>query len=209
MRPPCALEAGTEVRFASTDAESDGQDDARVELIVENGGTLQAGAGEIIFRSSSDSPSASDWYGIRVESGGSADLSGATIQDAHRCVQSHDSPTTTPAPVTMSDATELTHCGLTVSLVPSPPRVGHPVSASVVDVTGTVTGNGSGSAGVARNPGRISPCLRARHVRRVNPAPCFRGCPCTRRCSPIGVRCCGSGCTIKTGRICTTTCTAP
>ena len=56
---------------------------------------------------------------------------------------------------------------------------------------------------------RISPCLRARHVRRVNPAPCFRGCPCTRRCSPIGVRCCGSGCTIKTGRICTTTCTAP
>ena len=135
------LEAGTEVRFASTDAESDGQDDARVELIVENGGVLQAGAGEIIFRSSSDSPSASDWYGIRVESGGSADLSGATIQDAHRCVQSHDSPTTTPAPVTMSDATELTHCGLTVSLVPSPPRVGHPVSASVVDVTGTVTGN--------------------------------------------------------------------
>ena len=39
------LEAGTEVRFAATDAESDGQDPGRVELIVENSGVLQAGGG--------------------------------------------------------------------------------------------------------------------------------------------------------------------
>ena len=120
---------------------SDDASTRRTELIV--GGTLNASAGEITFRSSNDDDDASrnDWYGIRVGSGGSADLSGATIRDAHRCVQSHDAPDTTPAPVTMTDATELTHCGLTVSLVPSPPRVGHPVTASVVDPTGTVTGD--------------------------------------------------------------------
>ena len=125
-----------------TNTENDNDNDGtRSELIV--AGTLDASSPGITFRSSNDADDASrnDWYGIHVESGGTADLSGATIRDAHRCVQSHDAPDTTPAPVTMSDATELTHCGLTVSLVPSPPRVGHPVRASVVDPTGTVTGD--------------------------------------------------------------------
>ena len=138
------LAPGTEVQFlANADDTEGGNDPTRSELIVADGGTLNVSAEGITFRSSNDAASASnnDWYGIRVESGGSADLSGAEVRDAHRCVQSHDAPDTTPAPVTMSDATELTHCGLTVSLVPSPPRVGHPVSASVVDVTGTVTGD--------------------------------------------------------------------
>ena len=133
------LEQDTQIRFAAGDAASSGQDPARAEVIVR--GTLTATETGIAFLSDSDMPSDSDWRGIRVQSGGSADLSGATIRDAHRCVQSQNSPDTTPAPVTMTDATELTHCGLTVSLVPSPPRVGHPVRASVVDPTGTVTGD--------------------------------------------------------------------
>ena len=81
------LEAGTEVRFAASDAESDGQDPGRVELIVENSGVLQAGAGNITFRSSNDADDASrmtDWYGIRVAASGIADLSGATIRDGRR-----------------------------------------------------------------------------------------------------------------------------
>ena len=133
------LEQDTQIRFAAGDAASSGQDPARAEVIVR--GTLTATETGIAFLSASDTPSEDDWHGIRVQSGGSADLSGAEVRDAHRCVQSQNSPDTIPAPVTMSDATELTHCGLTVSLVPSPPRVGHPVRASVVDPTGTVTGD--------------------------------------------------------------------
>ena len=119
------LEAGTEVRFAATDAESDGQDEARVELIVENSGTLRAGAGEITFRSSSDAPSSSDWYGIRVAASGIADLSGATIRDGRRCVQLRGAST-----VTLTNTT-LTNCGLTVALTGIPPVLGGRITASL------------------------------------------------------------------------------
>ena len=121
------LEAGTEVRFAATDAESDGQDDARVELIVENSGTLQAGAGNITFRSSNDPDDATntDWYGIRVAASGIADLSGATIRDGRRCVQLRGAST-----VTLTNTT-LTNCGLTVALTGIPPVLGGRITASL------------------------------------------------------------------------------
>ena len=121
------LEAGTEVRFAATDAESDGQDPGRVELIVENSGVLQAGAGNITFRSSNDADDASndDWYGIRVAASGIADLSGATIRDGRRCVQLRGAST-----VTLTNTT-LTNCGLTVALTGIPPVLGGRITASL------------------------------------------------------------------------------
>ena len=72
---------GTEVHFpAHTDVLDGGNDATRSELIIE--GTLDAGADSITFRSADTThPSNNDWYGIHVESGGMADLSGATIQD--------------------------------------------------------------------------------------------------------------------------------
>ena len=131
---------GTEVHFpAHTDVLDGGNDATRSELIIE--GTLDAGADSITFRSADTThPSNNDWYGIHVESGGMADLSGATIRDAYRCVQSHDSPDHTPAPVTMTDATFFSNCGLTVTLSPSPPEVGRPLRATLVDPTGRVAG---------------------------------------------------------------------
>ena len=121
------LEAGTEVRFAATDAESDGQDPGRVELIVENSGVLQAGAGNITFRSSNDPDDATntDWYGIRVAASGIADLSGATIRDGRRCVQLRGAST-----VTLTNTT-LTNCGLTVALTGIPPVLGGRITASL------------------------------------------------------------------------------
>ncbi len=121
------LEAGTEVRFAATDAESDGQDPGRVELIVENSGVLQAGAGNITFRSSNDPDDATntDWYGIRVAASGIADLSGATIRDGRRCVQLRGAST-----VTLTNTT-LTNCGLTVELTGIPPVLGGRITASL------------------------------------------------------------------------------
>jgi hypothetical protein len=77
------IEPGVEVRFATTDALSSGQDPDRVELIV--AGTLVAD--EVTFTSNADSPAAGDWYGIWFlnssvgwdGSGGSA-ISNSTIE---------------------------------------------------------------------------------------------------------------------------------
>ena len=86
------LARGATVQFDAnsddTNPEND-NDGTRSELLV--AGTLNASAEGITFRSSNTTnPANNDWYGIHVESGGSADLSGATIRDASRCVQSHD-----------------------------------------------------------------------------------------------------------------------
>jgi hypothetical protein len=55
------IEPGVEVRFATTDAISFGEDPDKVELIV--AGTLVADG--VTFTSNADSPAAGDWYGIR------------------------------------------------------------------------------------------------------------------------------------------------
>ena len=94
-------------------------------------GTLGAGTG-VTFRSSNAvSPSPSAWSGIRVESGGSADLSGATIRDGAGCVQAHTSALTT---VTMTNAT-LSNCDQTVSLDSRRPQVGVELTASLAGVS--------------------------------------------------------------------------
>ena len=97
------IEAGTQVRFAATDAENDGQDRDRAELIVQ--GTLTATATGIAFRSASDPPSASDWYGIRLESSGTATLTDVTIRDSQHCA-----PSAASGAVTLTNPTYL-NCG--------------------------------------------------------------------------------------------------
>ena len=111
------LAAETEVAFhPGGDATEGGADQTRSELIV--AGTLSAGTG-VTFRSlNALTPSTSDWSGIRVDSGGSADLSGATIRDGARCVQAHTSGT-----VTMTNTT-LSPCGQLVSLSSRRSQVG-------------------------------------------------------------------------------------
>ncbi len=111
------LAAETEMAFhPGGDATEGGADQTRSELIV--AGTLSAGTG-VTFRSlNAFTPSTSDWSGIRVDSGGSADLSGATIRDGAGCVQAHTSGT-----VTMTNTT-LSPCDQTVSLSTARPQVG-------------------------------------------------------------------------------------
>ena len=132
------LDPGTTVQFDanSDDTETDDDnDDNRSELIV--AGTLNASAGGITFRSSNDAASASrsDWYGIHIESGGTANLSGATIRDASRCVQSHDL-----TGVTVTAATTFENCARTVGLSPAQPQVGNLLTATLTGLDETVTG---------------------------------------------------------------------
>ena len=105
------LEKGTEVRFlANTDDIGGDVDMARSELIVADGGTLDAASGDITFGSASGTPSSGDWYGIRVEEGGTAHLQGATIRDGLHCVQNEGGMLTgTP------------DCGLTIASDRTPP----------------------------------------------------------------------------------------
>ena len=115
------IKPGIEVEFlANTDGTGGGRDRTRSELIVE--GTLDASASRITFRSANDTPSNDDWYGIRVASGGSANLSGATVQDGSRCVQDEGGT------LTMTNAT-LSNCGATVTLDPTTPYVGEEITA--------------------------------------------------------------------------------
>ncbi len=122
------LAAETEMAFhPGGDATGGGDDPARPELIV--AGTLSAGTG-VTFRSVDIYfPSTSDWSGIRVDSGGSADLSGATIRDGAGCVQAHESGT-----VTLTNTT-LSPCGQTVSLSTARPQVGMGLTASLAGVS--------------------------------------------------------------------------
>ena len=90
--------SGTEVHFlANTDDTGGGDDMARSELIVADGGVLNAVAGtteadHITFRSANDAadPPPYEWYGIHVESGGNATLTNVTIRDGMHCVSADD-----------------------------------------------------------------------------------------------------------------------
>ncbi|MCY4603962.1 MAG: hypothetical protein OXE49_06990, partial [Gemmatimonadetes bacterium] len=132
------IERGTQVRFlADTDDIGGGNDTARSELIVE-GELIVAAASEVsdggvAFRSAADTPSNDDWYGIRVASGGTANLSDATIRDGSRCVQNEGGT------LTMTNAT-LSNCGATVTLDATPPSVGQEITATLEDPSvGTIT----------------------------------------------------------------------
>ena len=109
------LSAGATVAFAPGDRTGGGEDASRGELIVE--GALDAGAGDITFRSADEAgvSSGEGWYGIRVGRAGRADLSGAAIRDGHRCVQLHESSAADVA------TASFVNCGQAVELVPPPP----------------------------------------------------------------------------------------
>lgn len=109
------LAAGTTVAFAPGDETGGGVDDLRSELIVE--GALDAGAGDITFRSSGEAGASTDgsWYGIRVMETGNADLSGATIEDGLRCVEAYETST-----LDMTD-TAMINCGQAVELLSMSP----------------------------------------------------------------------------------------
>jgi hypothetical protein len=75
---------GTVVIFDTTDAQEGGSDSSKCELIVQ--GTLSARGTEqdsIYFLSVSSTPSDSDWQGIIVQWGGTAQLSYCNIQSAY------------------------------------------------------------------------------------------------------------------------------
>ncbi len=126
------LAAETEMAFhPGGDATEGGADQTRSELIV--AGTLSAGTG-VTFRSVDiNFPSTSDWSGIRVDSGGSADLSGATVRDGARCVQAHTSGT-----VTLTNTT-LSPCGQSVSLSSRRSQVGVGLTATLEGETEAVS----------------------------------------------------------------------
>ena len=136
VRGELVVEAGGRVVVqAGADDTGGGEDGARSELIVESGGRLLANEGSVTFGSTSATPSSDDWYGIRVASGGSADVSGATIRDASRCLESAVGATVTRRHTT------LTNCGARVDYIGTPPQVGRTVTAVLAEsVLGTVEG---------------------------------------------------------------------
>ncbi len=86
LRAELTIKSGVTVEFlANSDDTGGGTDRTKSELIVK--GTLNAGAGNVTFRSSNDTPSAPEWQGIYVESGGRATLTNVTIRDGVRCAQ--------------------------------------------------------------------------------------------------------------------------
>ena len=96
------LAAGTEVRFlANNDDTGSGDAAARSELIVE--GTLTAVESGISFGSAHATPSNDDWYGIRVESGGTATLTNVTVSDGVHCAKAATGGTLTSSGVTLSN----------------------------------------------------------------------------------------------------------
>ena len=126
------LAADATVAFAAGDRTGGGNDAARSELIVE--GILDADAGGITFRSTNEPSNATDndWYGIRVEDGGTVHLSGATIKDGYRCVQAHAMDTPGVANATLDN------CGVTVNLSPPVPVVGQLLTAELEGTEGSV-----------------------------------------------------------------------
>ena len=84
------------------------------ELIVADGGTLTATAGNITFRSTHDDPMGPEWDGIRVESGGSATLTDVTISNGMHCVQAEEGGSLTQTNV------DLENCG-TPPVISGPP----------------------------------------------------------------------------------------
>ncbi|MEM6931006.1 MAG: right-handed parallel beta-helix repeat-containing protein, partial [Myxococcota bacterium] len=89
------IQAGAEVRFASTDATSAGADANRVEIIVD--GTLDVtGTPANPVRFVADvGTSTQTWYGIRVSAGGTATLTDLELRDSIHGVRSLGSTTIT------------------------------------------------------------------------------------------------------------------
>ena len=103
------IEANSTIQFlADTDAAAGGTDTGRSELIVQ--GTLTASAGGITFRSTNADATDADWYGIRVESMGSADLSNASLSDGVLCVSN------TGGSVTLN-GTSFDNCGIRIRIL--------------------------------------------------------------------------------------------
>ena len=120
---------GTQVSFsANSDAVGGGDDTARSELIVE--GTLEASSAGITFRSSNSTNPGNDWYGIRVESGGTARLTGATVRDGVHCVKGDG---------TVEGEPELSNCGTAPTVTgPDGTEVGEEEKVTVGEVVGPV-----------------------------------------------------------------------
>lgn len=72
--------------ISDSDGEAGGSDDQKVELIVEDGGSLdvQGASGHLVQFASTGSEG--DWWGVHVEQGGSASIAWADFQDATQAV---------------------------------------------------------------------------------------------------------------------------
>ncbi len=70
---------GTTIQVATNDSAGAGDDPARIEFIVQNGGELRVN-GPVTFTSKAASPAPADWYGIRFEAGSKGWIDGAVIE---------------------------------------------------------------------------------------------------------------------------------
>ncbi|MFO0686438.1 MAG: DUF4215 domain-containing protein [Sandaracinus sp.] len=84
------IQAGTVVRFASTDGVGSGTDSGRVELIVNGTLAVTGTAAMPVSFAAQTGTSSSAWYGIRAMSGSSVSIAGATIQNASYAVRSEN-----------------------------------------------------------------------------------------------------------------------
>ena len=103
VQPGATLTAasGTTVLFAAhRDDTGGGLDTTKSELIV--AGTLNASS--VRFRSTNAAPDKAEWYGLRVLSGGRADLTNARLEDGVRCLRNAGT-------LTLS-ATTFSSCGM-------------------------------------------------------------------------------------------------
>ena len=106
------IEENSTIQFlADTDAAAGGTDTGFSELIVQ--GTLTASEGGITFRSTNGDAIDADWYGIRVEEDGTANLQGTTIRDGLRCTQNEGGT------LNVDSNTTFSNCGLTIGGEPS------------------------------------------------------------------------------------------
>lgn len=80
------INPGARIFFFTNDVERTGVDPTKVEIIVKSGGALVVNgtaANPVRFVSFRANPSDTDWYGIRVQAGGSAKLKYCTLTDAY------------------------------------------------------------------------------------------------------------------------------
>ncbi len=125
------LAQGATVMFDPGDDIEGGDDMNLSKLIVQ--GTLDASAGNITFRSASTNEPSNDWYGIRVESGGTATLTDVTVRDGKHCVKADAGGTLTQTRVT------LINCGTAPEVAgrPTAPEFAERSEAAVATYTAT------------------------------------------------------------------------
>ena len=142
-----------------------GDDSARSELIVE--GTLDASAGPITFGSARAPPAALDWYGIRVESGGSATLTNVTVRDGMQCVQAAGGSLN-------QTNTTLLHCGTAPTISGSPtPSVEEGTTDDVATYTATDAEDDAVSWSLVDAHDASAFAITSAGVLRFEPAPDF------------------------------------